>query len=441
MVITHIVSRQGFWHSAGGVLLKFFLSSAALGTAILMLPISQQHPLPLLDVFFTAVSAITVTGLTTLDTGSNFTALGQTIIAVLIQAGGLGYMLIGTLTLLGKDRFVSLRRQSTLGVTVQVGESLSLSKLIRFVMVFSLLFVSAVTLALALFWVPAYGWAAGIGRSAFHAISAFNNAGFSLFPDSLMSAAGGQFMLCIHALGFIAGGIGFTVIYELWAPGNRLSMQSRIMIYGSIVLLVVGTLAIMLFEAGNDSLGSGGERLGHAFFQAATTRTAGFNSVDISTMSNASHVFMMINMVIGAGPASTAGGLRLTTFVLLIAGLVAALQGRQTTRLLGRTLQVDNLLRASGILILTLALLSVICMSLLALEPDMPAMPLIFEAVSALGTVGLSLGITGALGAPAKLLVIGVMMIGKVSPVILFSALAGRSSSPLRHAGGQITTG
>lgn len=440
MAITHVVSHHSFWRSGGGVLLKFFVSGASVGTLLLMLPLSRQHDLPWLDMFFTAVSAITVTGLTTLDTGSNYTWFGQAIIALLIQAGGLGYMLIGTITLLGKDKSVSLRRQSALGVTVQISDGLSLFALIRFVSIFSLSLVSALTLALAIFWIPAYGWGEGLGKSAFHAISTFNNAGFSLFPDSLMSAAGGQLMLIIHALGFILGGIGFTVIYEI-ARGTRLSIHTRIMIYGSIVLLGAGTLIVLLFEAGNSALGTGWERLGQAFFQAATTRTAGFNSVDITAMSNASHVFIMINMVIGAGPGSTAGGLRLTTFVLLVAGLTAALQGRQTTRLLGRTLQVENLLRASGILILTLALLSVISLLMLALEPDLDAMALIFETVSALGTVGLSLGITGTLGTPAKILIIIVMMIGKVSPVILFGALAGRRNSPLRYAGGEITTG
>jgi trk system potassium uptake protein len=440
MAISHVVSHHSFWRSAGGVLLKFFASGAMLGTFLLMLPASRQQDLPLLDIFFTAVSAITVTGLTTMDTGSNYTWLGQVIIALLIQAGGLGYMLIGTITLLGKDKFVSLRRQSALGVTVQINEGLSLFSLIRFVSAFSLILVSVLTLALAVFWIPAYGWGEGLGKSAFHAVSAFNNAGFSLFPDSLMSAAGGQPMLYVHALGFILGGIGFTVIYDI-AQGSRLSIHTRIMIYGSIFLLGTGTLSLLLFETGNDSLGAGSERLSQAFFQAATTRTAGFNSVDIASMSNASHVFMMINMVIGAGPGSTAGGLRLTTFVLLVAGLTAALQGRQTTRLLGRTLQVENLLRASGILILTLALLSVINLIILALEPELDAMALIFETVSALGTVGLSLGVTSSLGAPAKLLVITVMMIGKVSPVILFGALAGRRNSPLRYAGGEIATG
>jgi trk system potassium uptake protein len=440
MAITRVVSHHSFWRSAGGVLLKFFVSGAMLGTALLMLPISRQQEMPVLDVLFTAVSAITVTGLTTMDTGTHYTWLGQTIIALLIQAGGLGYMLIGTIALLGKDSFVSLRRQSALGVTVQINDGLSLFTLIRFVIIFSLVLVSFLTLALAVVWIPAYGWIEGLGKSAFHAVSTFNNAGFSLFPDSLMTAAGGQYMLIIHALGFILGGIGFTVIYEI-AQGTRLSVHTRIMIYGSIVLLGLGTLLLLLFEAGNTSLGEGWERIGHAFFQAATTRTAGLNSVDIASMSSASHVFMMINMVIGAGPGSTAGGLRLTTFVLLVAGLTAALQGRQTTRLLGRTLQVENLLRASGILILTLALLSVISILMLALEPELDPMALIFETVSALGTVGLSLGITGSLGSPAKILIIVVMMIGKVSPVVLFGALAGRSQSPLRYAGGEITTG
>ncbi|EXJ12609.1 Ktr system potassium uptake protein B [Nitrincola nitratireducens] len=235
--------------------------------------------------------------------------------------------------------------------------------------------------------------------------------------------------------------MGFIVIYELMTPQKRLSIHSRLMIYGTLFLLILGTLALLLFERNASSLGSGLNRITSAFFQAATTRTAGFNSIDLNEMSHASHVFMMINMVIGAGPGSTAGGIRFTTFILLLTGLFAVLQGRDSTRLLGRTLDVEHLLRASGILILTLALLTGICILLLALESEQDPLVVIFEVVSALGTVGLSLGLTGDLQIASKLLIICVMLIGKVSPVLLFTALASRPERPIRYAGGRIALG
>lgn len=439
MAISTVVSRRGFWGSAGGTLFLFFASGSVIGTVLLWLPFSHIGNIKIIDLFFTAVSAITVTGLVTLDTGSDFTTVGQTIIALLIQTGGMGYMLTGTLLLLGKSRFVSLRQQSTMGVSSQINEGISLFSLIRFVLFFSFSSVFIIGVLLAFFWVPEFGWVKGIGHSLFHSISAFNNAGFALFSQSLIDVFGGNWVVWIHAIAFIVGGIGFIVIYEVFTPHKRLSIHSRLMIYGTLGILFISTLAIIIFEQETQSLGS--EWLTAAFFQAATTRTAGFNSIDLNEMSHASHALMMVNMVIGAGPGSTAGGIRLTTFILLLAGLFAVLQGRDSTRLLGRTLDVEHLLRASGILILTLALLTVICLFLLHFEPQQDTTVVIFEAVSALGTVGLSLGMTGEMHWYSKILIIAVMLIGKISPVILFSALANRPEKPVRYAGGKVALG
>ncbi|WP_417584848.1 TrkH family potassium uptake protein [Nitrincola sp.] len=441
MAISTVVSRHRFWGSAGGTLLVFFVGGSLIGTLLLWLPLSQTHNADLIDLLFTAASAITVTGLVTLDTGSDFSPLGQLVIALLIQAGGIGYMLTGTLLLLGRSHFVSLRQQSTMGVSSQISEGVSLFALVRFVILFSLVTVLLTSVLLALFWIPEFGWVKGIGHSLFHAVSAFNNAGFALFSNSLVGVAGGNLVIWIHAMAFIIGGIGFIVIYEIFTPKKRLSIHSRLMIYGTLVLLTLGSAALLVFEQNTSSLGTGFDRLTAAFFQTATTRTAGFNSIDLNEMSHASHVFMMINMVIGAGPGSTAGGIRLTTFILLLTGLFAVLQGRESTRLMGRTLDVEHLLRASGILILTLTLLTVICLLLLVFEPEQEPLMVIFEAVSALGTVGLSLGLTGEMNPYSKLLIIVVMLIGKISPVMLFTALANRPEKPVRYAGGRVALG
>lgn len=441
MAVIHVVTRYRFLETAGGVLLQFFALGAVVGTLLLALPFSRTGQVQWLDLLFTATSAITVTGLVTLDTGSDFTFFGQLVIALLIQTGGLGYMLIGTLMLLGKQHWLSLRQQSTMGATAMTDTGMNLFSLVRFALLFTALVIGTTLAILAAFWIPAYGLVDGLWQATFHAISAFNNAGFALLSNSLVDVPGGQVVVWVHAFAFILGGMGFIVIFEVVRRHTPWSIHTRIMIYASAATLLIGTVLMLLFESHNSSFGQGFERITQAFFQAATTRTAGFNSIDMTELSDASIAFMMMNMVIGAGPGSTAGGIRLTTFVLLLTGLFAALQGRHATRLLGRTLDVSHLLRASGILVSTLVLLTVLSLTLLAIEREQPGMVVIFEVVSALGTVGLSLGATGQLSEPGKWVIILVMLIGKVSPVLLFSALAGRPERPIRHAGGYVALG
>lgn len=423
------------------LLLLGYLVLALAGSLLLLLPAAQVTPVGWLDTLFTAVSAVTVTGLVVVDTGTDYSALGQTIIGLLIQLGGLGYMSLGAAALLSFNASVGLRNQAMLTSYWQLGADLRLSDVIRFTLLFSLGIEAVLTAGFALHWVPLLGWQQGLGTSLFHAISSFNNAGFALFGDSLMSVSP-VWMVLGHAVGFILGGLGFAVLYELLVLRRCRSIHTRLVLLASAGLLVAGTLLLLLFEQHHSLAGlSWRERWLHAFFQAATSRTAGFNSLDIPAMSPAGQAWLMLNMVIGAGPGSTAGGIRITTFVLLITGVVAALQGRTETRMLGRMLGVEYLLRAAGILVITLLLLSLATLVALYLMPDLSPFALVFELISALGTVGLSLGITPELSESGKVLIMVVMIIGKLSPVYLFTALAGNPERPLRYAGGHIALG
>lgn len=423
------------------LLLLGYLILALAGSLLLWLPAAQRIPVAWPDTLFTAVSAVTVTGLAVVDTATAYSPLGQTIIGLLIQLGGLGYMSLGAAAMLSFNASVGLRNQAMLTSYWQLGPDLRLSQVIRFTLLFSLGLEAVLTALFSLHWVPLLGWERGLGTSLFHAVSAFNNAGFALFGDSLMSVSPG-WMVLAHAAGFILGGLGFAVLYELLVLRRCRSIHSRLVLWATLALLVAGTLLLLLFEHEHSLAGlDWRERLLHAFFQNATARTAGFNSVDIAAMSPAGQAWLMLNMVVGAAPGSTAGGLRITTFVLLITGVVAALQGRTETRMLGRMLGVEYLLRAAGILVITLLLLSLTTLAALYLMPGLSPFALVFELISALGTVGLSLGITAELSQATKVLLMMVMIIGKLSPVYLFTALAGNPERPLRYAGGRIALG
>lgn len=436
LVLTH--KRLG---SPALLLLQGYLALALAGSLLLLLPAAQITPLGWLDTLFTAVSAVTVTGLVVVDTGSDYSVLGQTIIGLLIQLGGLGYMTLGAAAMLSFNASVGLRNQAMLSSFWQLGPDLRLSDVLRFSLLFSLGVESVLTALFALHWVPLLGWPQGLGTSLFHAVSAFNNAGFALFNDSLMSVSPG-WMVLAHAAGFIIGGLGFAVMFELLVLRRCRSLHTRLVLWATLTLLAAGTLLLLLFEHDHSLAGLGWrERLLHAFFQNATARTAGFNSLDIAEMSPAGQSWLMLNMVIGAGPGSTAGGIRITTFVLLITGVVAALQGRTETRMLGRMLGVEFMLRAAGILVITLILLLLVTLLAFYLMPGADPFAMIFELISALGTVGLSMGMTGELNPGGKVLIMAVMMIGKLSPVYLFTALAGNPDRPLRYAGGRIALG
>lgn len=436
LVLTH--KRLG---SPALLLLQGYLILALAGSLLLLLPAAQNTPTSWIDTLFTAVSAVTVTGLVVVDTGTIYSALGQTIIGLLIQLGGLGYMALGAAAMLSFNASVGLRNQAMLSSFWQLGPELRLSDVIRFSLLFSLGTELVLTILFALHWVPLLGWQQGLGTSLFHAVSAFNNAGFALFSDSLMSVSAGWVVLA-HAAGFITGGLGFAVMYEVLVLRRCRSVHTRLVLWATLTLLVAGTMLLLLFEHDHTLAGLGWQdRLLHAFFQTATARTAGFNSLDIAEMSTAGQSWLMLNMGIGAGSGSTAGGIRITTFVLLITGVVAALQGRTETRMLGRMIGTESMLRAAGIMVITLILLLLASLTAFWLMPSAAPFTMIFELISALGTVGLSMGATGELSQAGKTLIMAVMIIGKLSPVYLFTALTGNPERPLRYAGGRIALG
>jgi trk system potassium uptake protein TrkH len=425
----------------------------AVGTVLLWLPVSAaDRPLTLLDALFTSTSAVCVTGLIVVDTAADLSRFGQIVVLILIQAGGLGYMSITTLVAVAMGRQLSVRERLTLQEALNVD---NMEGLVRFTMtVFKLTLIFELLGAAAL-WAR---WAGelGAGRAAyyglFHAVSAFNNAGFTLFPDNLMQyRADGVVNLVVCAL-VICGGLGFVVLTELagWRRGTRLSEHTRLVLTLSALLIGGATVALLALEGGNPAtLGAldPGEATLTAFFHAVTPRTAGFNTIDIGALTAPSLFILMVLMFIGAAPGGTGGGVKLTTFGITIAALWATVRGRAEPTMFHRRLAPELVARAFFIILIAFLVLNATAVLLLITE-GRQFLPTLFETVSAFGTVGLSMGeggplsLAGHFGDTGKLLVSAIMFAGRVGPLTLAVAVAHGGPSPqIRYPEGRILVG
>jgi len=384
-------------------------------------------PISLLDSLFTATSAVCVTGLIVRDTATTFTPLGQWIILVLIQVGGLGVMLFsGTVSLL-LGRGVSLRDASMVRELFQ-GEVLrETRRIIGFVLGMTFVTELLGTVLLYAGLTGAVPDAAERWRCAlFHSVSAFCNAGFSLFSDSLVSQAGRPLVVLTVAGLLIVGGLGFPVVASLlaWARGRalrhrrvRLTVAAKIVFFTTALLLVGGTLLLLALEWRGAFAGAGPWRkLSLAFFQAATTRTAGFNTMDLTLLSPASLLLMVLLMGIGAGPASTAGGIKVTTLAVVWGNVRSISQGRMNVRLFDREIDLLTMRRAFMVFFAWIAV-AMLGTFLLLVSEHRGYLPTMFEVVSAMGTVGLSLGLTPQLSAVGRIVIVVLMFVGRIGPL------------------------
>lgn len=418
-----------------GLLLVLGLVAVILaGAALLGLPFAAagRAPLPWLDALFTSTSAACVTGLITRDTAVDFSPAGQAVILALIQIGGLGVMSASGLVSLLLGRGLGVREAGLVRDLFDTRLRTAAAGILRRIVALTLAAEAAG--ALLLFLLTAERMPEAGPRAwwcVFHSVSAFCNAGFSLESDSLTTVAGdGPVMAVISAL-LILGGVGFAVIFNTaaWLRGRalrgrrrrvrpvRLGVQARVVWVMTAGLLLGGTALLLLLERDGAFAGMDwGRRLGLAWFQSATCRTAGFNSMDLAALGPASLLMMVVLMSIGAAPGSTAGGLKLTTVAILFANLRAIVLGDDRAVLFDR--EVPRLAVRRAFMVLTSWLLAVTLAlgALLAVETG-PFLPVLFEVVSALGTVGLSLGVTPALPAAGKVAVILLMFLGRLGPL------------------------
>ena len=433
--------RTFFDHPSRLVVVSF-LSLVALGSLLLTFPAASAdgRSIAPLDAVFTATSATCVTGLIVLDTPNAFSPFGHGVVLALIQAGGLGIMVLSTFATLLLGGTLGLRGEKVLSEMLDLSSAHSAYRLTRFI-VLSTLAVEAVGASFLTVFFRAEGlpWPDAVWKGVFHAVSAFCNAGFALQTDSLILFRDDPGALLVVAALITAGGLGFVVLAGLWRrlferDGGQLNTQTRAVLAISAVLVVAGTLLFLGLEW-NRSLGSLSvvNKLANALFQSVTLRTAGFNSVELGGLAAATVLFMMLFMFVGGSPGSTAGGIKTTTALVLLAAIRAAAPGDRPVRLFDREVPQDVIRRSLAILVISGLLVAVGFFLLLVFERQ-PFLALFFETVSAFGTVGLSLGATESLGSAGKLVVIVVMFIGRIGPLTLtlFLGTGGRTEPRFR---------
>lgn len=405
----------------------------AIGTALLSLPMMTEsgQPAHIVDALFTATSAVCVTGLITVDTGSHWSVAGEVVILALIQIGGLGILTLATLFALVVYRRLGLRAQLVAQAETKTLQLRDVRRVVRNVVLFSLVSEIVVAVVLIARLMIGYGesFGAAVYSGVFHSISAFNNAGFSLHVDGLMRYVADPWISLTICAAFIVGGLGFPVVFELirsWRRPRQWSVLTRITVVTTVSLLVIGTIVLTVAEYDNPgTLGplSGPAKLLAGFFAAASPRTAGFNTIDVSKMTTESWFFTDVLMFIGGGSAGTAGGIKVTTFGLLAFVMWAEMRGEHRVNVGRRRVPETNHRQALAIVLLAIGAVAVSTFALLSMTTH-PLDKVMFEVVSAFGTVGLSTGITADLPRAGHVLITVLMFIGRIGPLTLASALA-----------------
>lgn len=428
------------------VLALAFATLALVGAGLLKTPWATHSPISWLDALFTATSAVTVTGLVVVDTGTVFTLFGQSVLLVLIQLGGLGFMTFAVLILQLLGGRIGLHQQIILREALNHTSLGSLVRLVKILLSISLAMEAVGMLVLSTQWVPEFGLGEGLYRSLFYSVSAFNNAGFSLDSASLSAYAGNPLVNLTITLLFITGGLGFAVLADLYQRRQfrLLSLHTKLTLTGTLFLIPVSMLLILALEWRNPatlgSLADWGERLWAAWFQAATPRSAGFNTLDISALQPATVALLTGLMFIGGGSASTAGGIKLTTFIVLILATRAVLRQQAEPVVFGRAISQDTVLRALAIIVISLMAVALATFLLTITEP-FPFQDILFEAMSGFATVGLSRGLTPELSDFGKTVIILCMFVGRLGPLTLAFILTARSKSSVRYPHGEIYIG
>lgn len=397
------------------------------------------EPLNWHDAAFTATSAVCVTGLTVVDTATRFTWAGQAFLLLLIQLGGLGMLTLSSIIITALGGRPSLRAES-----VTVGETRNIPhiaprRLILDILRFTLAFELAGAVVLFALWAPELGWREALWPAVFHSVSAFCNAGFSTYSDSLIGFQRSPASLVVIALLISAGGLGFVVMEELWQkfrrrkPGGprRLSVHTRLVLLVSAVFLAAGWALFLAFESG-DTLRHlpWGHKVVNALFMSATARTAGFNNIDYAQASDSANFLTILLMLVGGSPGSTAGGMKTTTFALI--GLLAwsRLRSRDTVTFAGRSIPDDSIQRAVGLSVITGGIVVAGIFLLTSIGDLIDAksnfLAQSFEVVSAFCTVGLSMGLTSELSVPSRWVLVVLMFVGRTGPLSIAAALVVR---------------
>jgi trk system potassium uptake protein len=408
-----------------------YLTYMLAGWAALMLPFAQAVPVRAIDALFISASAVSTTGLVSIDPGGSFTAFGEAVILLLILAGGLGYMTIGSFAVLALRSRMAPSRSRGAKVTFGLPEGVNAAEFVRAVIYFS---VAVMVLGALALW-PLFhtaGLEAPLWQAVFHAVSAFCTAGFSLLATGMEPFRDNLAVNVVISILSILGAVGFLVVVDLW---QRLRGDARPLMFSSAVILritgvlILGGALFLAFADPEISAIEGPGRWYAAFFQAMTaSTTVGFNTVPIGGIDGAAVMVLSLLMLVGASPAGTGGGLKTTTFAVVLAQMLSVLRREPETRLFGYAIPEERQSLALASLGYYLALLFVFTTALLVTEAGARFDMVLFEAISAMSTVGLSMGITGGLTDPGKLIVIVLMYAGRVGILTFALAIAARGA-------------
>lgn len=450
-----MIKKMNIWRlTPPQILVLGFAAIIFLGAGLLTLPFASAtgHSIAFIDALFTATSATCVTGLVVVDTGSAYTMFGQIVIVSLIQVGGLGFMTMSTLIAFAFRKKITLKERLVLQEAFNQSSMEGIVRLIRKVIIYSLTIEAIAAIIFTIRWSFDMDFGQALYFGIWHAISMFNNAGFDLFgtvdaPFVSFTAYADDFVVNFVVMALIVlGGIGFIVMSDVMDFQNKkkLTLHSKVVLSMTGFLIVFGALVIFIFEFTNNrtmgSLDMGGKVLA-SFFQSVAPRTAGPNTVDIGALRQASQFFIIILMFIGASPGSTGGGIKTTTFTILISAIVTMIRGKEDIVIYRYRLAKDRILKAITLTMMALFLVILVTM-LLSTTEDSQFLKILFEVTSAFGTVGLSMGLTPDLTTFGKVLISITMFAGRLGTITLAYALQPKQEKELyRYPEGKITIG
>ncbi len=434
--------------SSSQIIILGFAAMILLGSVLLMLPFASQEgrTTSFPDALFTATSAVCVTGLIVQDTATHWSAFGQAVILSLIQIGGMGVVTVAIAisTLSGKQ--ISLKQRSTMQEAISAHKVGGIVRLTGFIIKMTILFELLGALVLAPTFCKEFGVVKGLWYAVFHSISAFCNAGFDLMGvktqySSLTYFANNPVVNVVIMALIIIGGIGFMTWDDIKTNRHHLrkyKMQSKVILTTTVVLLLLPFLYFFFFEFANVPLG---KRILYSIFQAVTPRTAGFNTVDLTQLSEVGTAVTMILMLIGGSPGSTAGGMKTTTLAVMLSTALSVFRRREHTHFFGRRIDDETIRNAATILMMYLSLFLIGGFVISRVEA-LPLLPCLYETASAIGTVGLTLGITANLGTTSRVILILLMYVGRVGGLtLIFSALSGNQGNTARLPQEKLTVG
>jgi len=449
--------KPGLFQSPQALLIGGFAAIILVGAVVLWLPFCH-HPgeVNFLEALFTSTSAVCVTGLTVVDTGTTYTLAGQVVVMLLIQAGGLGIMTFAALTfqLLGSK--MSLTSRAALHDSFfQEDVGGKFKTLFRRILGVTLVIELAGAAVMSLVLVPRYGLFNGLFSSLFHAVSAFCNAGFSLYRTSLVALRGNALVVVPVMSLIVLGGLGYAVLLEVLQNGRTwlskrvhptfrlVSLHTRVVLVMTASLIVFGALGLMVLglTPGEHTTGS---EIAAALFQSITARTAGFNTVQVGNLPDASLILLVVLMFIGGSPGSCAGGIKTTSFAVWLARFRSRVMGEEDVHIMGRRIPKDILRRTTVLISLSLLWNGLGIMLLMALEGHVPGVRLrdvVFEQISAFGTVGLSTGLTPSLTSLGRIWIIATMFVGRLGPLTMAMWMFRRKKVQVRYPAGRVMIG